>query len=62
MADYFESANNNENTNGAAPAAANGDAPMDDEILVRIPSPDSKNDHFSNLAFLVNSESLEAEG
>lgn len=37
MADYFESANaNNENANDGAPAATNGDAPMDDEILVRI--------------------------
>lgn len=36
MADYFESGTqNNENTNGgAAPAATNGDAPMDDEIMV----------------------------
>jgi THO complex subunit 4 len=36
MADYFDSANNNgnENANSAAPAATNGDAPMDDEILV----------------------------
>lgn len=34
MADYFESGNQpNENTNGGAPAAANGDAPMDDEII-----------------------------
>lgn len=33
MADYFESSNQNENTNGAAPAATNGDAPMDDEII-----------------------------
>lgn len=38
MADYFESANNataTENTNGAAaaPAATNGDAPMEDEIM-----------------------------
>lgn len=34
MADYFENANNNnENATGAAPAAANGDAPMEDEIL-----------------------------
>lgn len=35
MADYFEANNSNENTAGAAPAAAtNGDAPMEDEILV----------------------------
>ena len=35
MADYFESSNQNENANGAAPAATNGgDAPMEDEILV----------------------------
>lgn len=36
MADYFEAGNQNENTDGAAPAATNGDAPMDDEILVRL--------------------------
>lgn len=38
MADYFEAGNNqNENTNSGAPAAAtNGDAPMDDEIMVGI--------------------------
>ncbi|OTA57217.1 hypothetical protein K449DRAFT_437494 [Hypoxylon sp. EC38] len=34
MADYFEAGNQNENTNNAAPAATNGDAPMEDEILV----------------------------
>ncbi|KAI0025119.1 RNA recognition domain-containing protein [Xylariomycetidae sp. FL0641] len=35
MADYFDAAaNQNENTNGTAPAAANGDAAMEDEILV----------------------------
>ncbi|KAI5863489.1 RNA recognition domain-containing protein [Durotheca rogersii] len=33
MADYFEAGNQNENANGGAPAATNGDAPMDDEIL-----------------------------
>lgn len=36
MADYFVAAPaNNENANGAiaAPAAASGDAPMDDEIM-----------------------------
>lgn len=32
MADYFENANN-DNSNAAAPAAASGDAPMEDEIL-----------------------------
>ncbi|CAJ2511633.1 Uu.00g072580.m01.CDS01 [Anthostomella pinea] len=32
MADYFESGNQNENT-GGAPAATNGDAPMEDEML-----------------------------
>lgn len=39
MADYFEAnANQNENTNGGAPAATtNGDAPMEDEILVCVP-------------------------
>ncbi len=36
MADYFDAAANNENTNGGAPAATNGDAPMDGEILVCI--------------------------
>ncbi|KAI0131079.1 hypothetical protein F4814DRAFT_404756 [Daldinia grandis] len=36
MADYFEASNQNENANGAAPAATSGDAPMEDEILVRI--------------------------
>ncbi|KAI0162767.1 hypothetical protein BJ166DRAFT_612747 [Pestalotiopsis sp. NC0098] len=35
MADYFESGNQSENVNGGAPAPANnGDAPMDDEIMV----------------------------
>lgn len=42
MADYFDSAANNSNDNGAAaagpaaaaPAAANGDASMEDEIMV----------------------------
>ncbi|KAI1210279.1 RNA recognition domain-containing protein [Annulohypoxylon truncatum] len=34
MADYFEAGNQNENANGNAPAATNGDAPMEDEILV----------------------------
>ncbi|KAI1471355.1 uncharacterized protein F4812DRAFT_467460 [Daldinia caldariorum] len=34
MADYFEAGNQNENANNAAPAAAGGDAPMEDEILV----------------------------
>lgn len=33
MADYFEAGNQNENANGGAPAATNGDAPMEDEIL-----------------------------
>lgn len=33
MADYFGGGENNENGNGAPPAATNGDAPMDDEIL-----------------------------
>ncbi|KAI8964782.1 hypothetical protein F5Y11DRAFT_345235 [Daldinia sp. FL1419] len=33
MADYFEAGNQNENTNGTAPAATGGDAPMEDEIL-----------------------------
>ncbi|KAI0137228.1 hypothetical protein BJ170DRAFT_49234 [Xylariales sp. AK1849] len=33
MADYFEATNQNENANGGAPAATNGDAPMEDEIL-----------------------------
>ncbi|KAI1506485.1 RNA recognition domain-containing protein [Biscogniauxia marginata] len=32
MADYFEAANQNENTNGGAPAATNDDAQMEDEI------------------------------
>lgn len=32
MADYFEAAT--ENANGAVPATTNGDAPMEDEILV----------------------------
>lgn len=37
MADYFQASNANEAANGAAPAAAtNGDAPMEDEILVRL--------------------------
>lgn len=36
MADYFESAPNNENTNAAAPAAANaGNGEAMDEIMVR---------------------------
>ncbi|KAI1102308.1 RNA recognition domain-containing protein [Jackrogersella minutella] len=42
MADYFDAAAaaQNENANGAAPAAAtNGDAPMEDEILVLNESP-----------------------
>lgn len=36
MADYFVNANNNDAAGGAAPAAApaNGDAPMEDEIMV----------------------------
>jgi THO complex subunit 4 len=38
MADYFDGANNAENTNAAAPAAANGDAAMEDDILVNITS------------------------
>ncbi|KAI5928061.1 RNA recognition domain-containing protein [Camillea tinctor] len=33
MADYFEAGNQNENAGGAAPAAASGDAQMEDEIL-----------------------------
>lgn len=33
MADYFVAANQNENASGSAPAATNGDAPMDDEII-----------------------------
>ncbi|KAI1083740.1 RNA recognition domain-containing protein [Whalleya microplaca] len=33
MADYFEAGNQNENANGGAPAATNGDAPMEDEIM-----------------------------
>ncbi len=34
MADYFDgTSNQNAETNGAAPAATNGDAPMDDEIM-----------------------------
>lgn len=35
MADYFDATNQNENaTSAPAPAAASGDAPMDDDILV----------------------------
>ncbi|OTB03398.1 hypothetical protein M426DRAFT_12549 [Hypoxylon sp. CI-4A] len=33
MADYFEAGNQNENTNAVAPAATNGDAPMEDEDI-----------------------------
>jgi len=34
MADYFQSADGNtEAANGGAPATANGDAPMEDEIM-----------------------------
>ena len=33
MADYFVSTNNENANGGAAPAAANGDAAMDDEVL-----------------------------
>ncbi|KAK3387116.1 hypothetical protein B0H63DRAFT_469229 [Podospora didyma] len=33
MADYFDSAAAADNANGSAPAATNGDAPMEDEIL-----------------------------
>ncbi|KAI0013217.1 RNA recognition domain-containing protein [Xylariaceae sp. FL0662B] len=35
MADYFEAGNQNENANGGAPAATNGDAPMEDEIMLQ---------------------------
>jgi THO complex subunit 4 len=38
MADYFESGNQNENTNGVA-TNTNGDAAMDDEISVSSPAP-----------------------
>lgn len=34
MADYFEAAPGGEVAAGAAPAPANGDAPMEDEIMV----------------------------
>ncbi|KAI2632075.1 RNA recognition domain-containing protein [Hypoxylon sp. NC1633] len=36
MADYFEALNQNENVNGGAPAATNGDASMDDDIQVHV--------------------------